>query len=151
MTTSTMEPRTENWGAEAWRAPATEDGDTILFSEHGRVLGNVCYRSHYFRVVRGKYGSISLLVKHGGGQECLTDYLLGKILPALALLDSDNRYLTMYAIHQAYKKGNQAGIESTSNKYVSAFVEGRLRKRRLPKQHRVKVWIDALSVREDAQ
>lgn len=137
-----METTEKNWGAEEGRAPDIEPNEIILFSECGRVLNKVCYRSHYFRIVKSEYGSISLLVKHGGGQERITEWLLSKILAALEILDSDNRYLLMYAVYQSWREGKREGVEKTSTHYRQAFVEGRLRKRKLPKLSAVKVWIE---------
>ena len=59
----------ENWGAETWRQPSIKEGDTVLFSEHGRIIGNVDRRSHWFKLVKAQYGPMALLVKHGGGEE----------------------------------------------------------------------------------
>ena len=53
---------------EAWRAPTPKDDEDVIFSEHGRIINNVCHRSFWFMLVKGKY-HVALLVKHGGGQE----------------------------------------------------------------------------------
>ena len=64
----------ENWGAEPWRKPTLGEDDIELFSEPGRVLHiggdnfNTDYRSHWFVLAQSRFGGLSLLVKHGGGQ-----------------------------------------------------------------------------------
>jgi hypothetical protein len=132
-----------NWGAEPERAPDVAEGETILFSECGRVLNNIDYRSHYFRLIKGEYGDVVLLVKHGGGQERIREHLLRKIVKTLELLDSDNRYMTLYAVFQAYREGKKHGEEVTAMKYREAFVSGRLKKRKVRNSSSVKVWIKA--------
>jgi hypothetical protein len=134
-------PMTErNWGAEEGRAPDLEVGDTLLFSEPGRVLDNVCYRSHYFRLVRSECGDNVLLVKHGGGQERIRQWALRKSVNGLRVLDSDARYLMLYALYQMHSAGNTEGSERTREIYRRAFVDGRLRKRKC--KAGVKVWIE---------
>lgn len=137
----------ENWGVEEWRAPELKTGDTILFSECGRVLSggsnyDVDYRSHYFRLVKEEYGSIALLVKHGAGQERISEHLLRKIIPGLNALDSDNHYLLLYAVYQSHREGKKAGTDETTQRYRKAFVEGRLKKRKMPGRDAFKVWIE---------
>lgn len=139
MTTETVE---RNWGAEEWRAPDVNEGETILFSECGRILGNVDYRSHYFRLVKCEFGGFALLVKHGGGQERLEEYCIRKIVPALACLDSDNRYLTMYAVYQAYQTGHRAGYAKGTALFRDAFAAGRLKKRKIRNSSQTRVWIE---------
>lgn len=131
----------KNWGAEEWRAPDILPTDTLLFSECGRILDKVDYRSHYFRVVKGEYAPIALLVKHGGGQERIEDHFLRRILPSLKLLDSDNRYLLMYTVYQAFTEGRREGAKQTTAHFQLAFVEGRLKKRKC--KTTTKIWIEA--------
>ena len=138
----------ENWGAEAWRAPDLDEGDTLLFDECGRVLRysndrEVDCRSHYFRVVRAKYGRTFLLVKHGGGQERVGLFLAQAVLlEGIGAMTSDQRYLLLHTmLNIAHDAARQAGTQA-ANRYCTAFVEGRLKKRKRPGQESYKVWIE---------
>jgi len=132
--------KTKNWGAEECRAPKLADGDTLLFSECGRILNDIDYRAHYFRLVRGESGYISLLVEHGGGSERITEFCFRKILSGLELLDSDNRYLMIHGIYQAYSEGTRKAQKATADIYRAAFIQGRLKKRKV--KEGIKVWIE---------
>lgn len=81
-----------NWGAEPERAPTPADGETIVFSEYGRIMDRTDYRSHWFMLVRGKHGGFYLLVKHGAGQERFQVAWNKRIASALEMLPSDDRY-----------------------------------------------------------
>jgi hypothetical protein len=88
-----------------------------------------------------------LRVRHGAGEETVD--LGGKwrgLIPALELLDSDNRYRVLYAIFDAASKARRIGAEATAAQYRAAFVDGRLRKRKMPRQAAVKVWIEPARV-----
>lgn len=136
---------------EEWRKPTPKDGETILFDEPGRVLDlkaeggkyNVDYRSHSFRVFASEVGSITLAVKHGGGQE---RWHVGSenapLLHALARLSSDERYFTLYAIMEAHTRSAQMGYARACGEYESAFIEGRLKKRKERGKNQVRVWIE---------
>ncbi len=135
-----------NWGADIRRAPEVKDGETIVFSECGRSLNNVCYRSHYFRIVKPEFGPHELLVKHGGGQE---RFSLGygdtvpSMISTLGKMDSDTRYLAIYLMYDIRKDAGRHATAETAAKYERAFVDGKLKKRKLPRQGRVKVWIES--------
>jgi len=131
-----------HWGAEPWRAPPMIDTDILLFGECGRVLGNTCYRSHYFRLVEGIHGGYFLLVKHGGGVERHHIGYSKRIVEALVPLDSDSRYFMLHTLYTMAKNARYAAELQTAAHYQTAFVQGRLKKRALPKQGKVKVWIE---------
>jgi hypothetical protein len=131
-----------NWGAEPWRAPTLDEGDTLIYSECGRVLDNTCYRSHWFMLVREHFGGYAIVVKHGAGQERVPHIWSKRIVSALEHVDSDSRYFLMHTIYRAYKDGHNHGATAVANEYREAFVSGRLRKRKLPAQRTVKVWIE---------
>lgn len=140
MTTSAK--KTElNYGAEIWRKPSIEHGEVIVFSEYGRVLNNIDYRSHWFLLVQELYGGHALIVKHGGGQERWSDFMLGKSIHALTTLSSDDRYLMLYTLYDAHKLGFKQGQGKASQEYKEAFVEGRLKKRK-QQSGGIKVWIN---------
>ena len=92
----------ENYGSEPWREPKPEEGDTVIFSEFGRVLDKTDCRSHWFMMVKVRIGGYNLLVKHGGGQERIElGYLhsyhrtgeTSRIIRAMEDMDTDARYL----------------------------------------------------------
>jgi len=147
-----METEERNWGAEECRAPTIYEGDELLFSECGRVIkartyghdGNgIDYRSHYFRIVK-RSGRAFLLVKHGGGEERFEiDYNAKRAAQFFEPFDSNQRYLLMHMLFQIYKHAQRAASEETAAKYKQAFVNGRLKKRKMPRSDVVKVWIES--------
>lgn len=138
----------KNWGAEEWRAPQLEEGDTLLFSECGRVVkahtyghdrDGIDYRSHYFRIVK-RHGACYLLVKHGGGQEGFRlDYRAAQFF---APLDSTERYLLMHTFYNTHAHARRSATRETAETYQRAFAEGRLKKRKVRGTETVKVWIE---------
>jgi hypothetical protein len=86
-----------NWSAEPLRQPKEKDGDTVLFSECGRVLNNTCYRSHWFKLVSADGSCLHLLVRHGGGDEHINLTWNRRVADTLRQLDSDSRYLLLHS------------------------------------------------------
>ena len=66
----------ENYGAEPWREPTPDEGDTVIFSEFGRSLDNTNYKSHWFMLVSQRFGGYALLVilTAGPGQVAAGDW-----------------------------------------------------------------------------
>ena len=137
-----METEEKNWGAESWRAPAMKDGDFLLFSECGRSLDGVCYRSFWFKVVRDAYGHYYLLVKHGGGQERIDIGFKSRLMDAFNALDSDTRYLLMFTLYRINADAMVNATERTAARYQKAFVNGTLKKRKARGQQGFRVWIE---------
>jgi len=115
----------------------------LLFSEHGRIIDNIDHRSHYFRLVKKETGDFALLVEHGGGREEILGWFLRKLIIPLNSLDSDNRYRLLYAVFQSNKEGKLDGRDRAASVYRHAFIEGRLKKRKMPRSSEVKVWIES--------
>jgi hypothetical protein len=129
--------QTLNWGAEAWRQPTVREGDEVLFEECGRILepdsrDGVDCRSHSFKIVKSEYGDYLLYVSHGGGEERIKIDYCRRIVPIFGALDSDQRYWLMHSmLSLAHDQANEAR-DRTSALYRKAFVEGRLKKRKMP-------------------
>lgn len=149
-----MDNETEerNYGAEPWRAPTLKEDDALLFSECGRVVKahtyghddcGIDYRSHYFRIVRARYGGCFLLVKHGGGEERFQlDYSKARIGQFFEPLDSTQRYLLMHLFYNVHSQAKQATREKTAHEYKTAFANGKLKKRKQRGSSTIKVWIE---------
>lgn len=138
-----------NYGADVWRRPTIDETDKVIYDEPGRVLQSrlgkdtfVTYQSHYIVVVKHQYGGNSVYIKHGGGEERVSLSYYDDALESLAALSSDNRYLVLYMLYQAQKEASRNAEKQTEAKYRKAFVEGKLKKRKMPKQNAVKVWIE---------
>lgn len=69
--------------------PTLGDNDVLLFDEPGRC-GGLDAHSHHFRVVR--YCGLSLLVRHGGGDERIRISSTPTLIETLTALDSNARY-----------------------------------------------------------
>lgn len=129
---------------EHWRQPTVEMDEIMLRSEHGRITHNVDYRSHWFILVKSGHHSYVVVVKHGGGEERVqlprvNGDVVAKIICSL---DSDEAYLLMHKLYDIHKDAANEARDKTAQKYKSAFVEGRLKKRKLPAQGVTKVWIE---------
>lgn len=117
---------------EKWREPTIQEGDKVIFSEHGRSVNNVDFKSHWLVLVQAQYGGYFLLVKHGGGEERIS---LGyehhtASLKTLELVPEDQRYLILYTIYRAHSNAEDNAITNTATKYKLAFLEKRLKRRR---------------------
>jgi len=137
------------WEEDPSRAPELKDGDELLYCEHGRVIQKafdnyaVDYRSHWFRVVK-QYGSCYLLVRHGAGDERMKlSWSIGECTGILGALLSDNRYKLMHTLYRMNVEGRDEGANQAATSYQDAFVEGRLKKRKMPARGYTKVWIEA--------
>jgi hypothetical protein len=121
-------------------APPTNltDRDVILFDEPGRC-GGMDSHCHHYRLV--KNSGTDLLVRHGGGEERHHVSLPRGF--SFDGMDSNTRYWLFNAIHHASRDGEQRGTDKTARIYREAFVDGRLKKRKLPAQGSVKVWIES--------
>ena len=87
---------------EGWRQPTIQNGDTIIFSEHGRSVNNVCFKSHWLMLVKAEFSGYYILVKHGAGEERISvgyGHTATGLL-ALSALDADQRYLVLYTLYR---------------------------------------------------
>jgi hypothetical protein len=129
---------------EAWREPKHYETDTVVCSEHGRIAYNIDYRSHWFVLVRGEFKHYALLVKHGGGEERIPMPAVnfGFTADVIFSLPSDERYLMLHHLYDVYLHARREAEDATAAKFKRAFVDGRLKKRRLPRRGYTKVWIE---------
>lgn len=135
----------KNWGDDPMRAPPLNDGDSLIYDECGRVIDNVCHRSHYFRLVLDKSGWAYLLVRHGGGDERIqlkSSHYAPRVVRALLNAESDDRYIMLRTIHDLHRDTKNRSRDAAIAECKQAFVDGRLKKRKLPRQQAVKVWIE---------
>lgn len=121
----------------------------------GFVLGNTTYESHHFWVhfaryvprnpnvkKSERYSSVYIRVNHGAGWEVWSgDYMLAESLRRYGDDDIGLFLLCWYLIDNA-RSARAAGREAAATEYRQAFVDGRLKKRKLPAQGKVKVWIE---------
>lgn len=122
------------------RPPTLAPHDSLVLDEPGRC-GGIDSHSHHYRLVRD--GGLALLVAHGGGEERITHVSIYEpSLRAFLALESSARYFILNAIYHAYRDGLSKGEDSTGQRYRKAFIEGRLRKRKMPGRDAVKVWIE---------
>lgn len=134
-----------NWGAEEWRKPEVKWGDAEVFSEHGRILNNTDYRSHWFVIGKNTSElSCALYVKHGGGEERVAlGYTSGiNAIKTLALLDNNSRYIMMHLLYRIHTEARRNAADDTAQIYRKAFAEGKLKKRKVRGSSSVKVWIE---------
>ncbi len=141
-----LDPTNYSYRERDLRAPVLitrdHEGQTLVFDEPGRVLNNVCYRSHYLRVVKPEYGPYTLLVKHGAGTESWRMDYTKQTIDALASLDSDGRYLVLHTIMRAHQESRERTAEKVNATWRKAAAEKRIKTRKLPGQNAVKVWVE---------
>lgn len=120
--------------------PTLEDGDVLLYDEPGRCggLDSHCY---HFRLVQNG-GALSLLVKHGGGEERVRFGWAKTMLAPLAALDSTGRYWIFQAAHHAIKDEARKAVCAESSTWRKAAAEKRIKTRKQPSRGIVKVWIE---------
>ena len=139
----------DNYGSESWREPAPDEGDTVIFSEFGRSLDNTNYKSHWFMLVSQRFGGYALLVKHGGGQERINlGYLCffhkghPRIIDTMKVMDTDDRYLMLHTFYDIHTDSRRAERDKVTAELKTAFVEGRLKKRKIKGQAAYKVKVE---------
>ena len=147
----------ENYGADPWREPKPEEGDTVIFSEHGRSLDKTDYRSHWFMLVSQQFGGYALLVHHGGGHErinlgylCFFRGEYPRIIDAMKMMDTDARYLLLHSFYDIHKDARRAERAKVTDELTRAFIEGRLKKRKIKGQSAYKVRIEPRKIEAQA-
>ena len=144
--------RTSTWQNDPDRAPAVKTDDLIMYDEPGRIIyrtaenkpgDGVDYRSHWYRMIKPRFGPWTLLVRHGGGDERVElGYDYNNFPAIFDPLTPDARYLLMNQLMLTYRAGADDGRAKTNARYKTAFAEGRLKKRKLPNQQAFKIWIE---------
>jgi hypothetical protein len=136
------------WRERDWRRPSLPDGEVVVFDEPGRVLpdartgGGTCCRSHHFVVSTAATGGMPMLrVRHGGGQRCWPLSWDPRLIEALAALDSDQRFRMLWTLAAAHEESYRKGAAESAERYEAAFVQGRLRKRKIRGTGRYRVTI----------
>lgn len=126
---------------ETWRRPTVQEGDVVVFDEHGRSCNNVDFKSHWLMLVRQQYGGYALLVKHGGGEERIPLGFAHTMTGLLACdsLTSDQRYVMLYLLFDTHQEATRQAEAKTASAYKVAFVEKRLKK--TMRNHRIYVSI----------
>lgn len=136
-----LDPENYSYREREWRAPAIPESFTLVFDEPGRVLGNVCYRSHYLRVTKDEFGSFHQLhVQHGAGTESWRFTYLKSVIDALASLDSDSRYLLLHTIMRANQESATRTAEKVAANWQKAAAQKRIKTRKV--KGGVKVWVE---------
>ena len=144
--------------SEDWRLPIVPEGHIVLFTEPGRVLdqkskgGNydVCYRAYSYRVTADRpdgLATVTLRVKHGGGEESLRlCYAKDPIVTALGALSSDDRYFMLHALREQASNAAKDAQQRVDRTWRQAAADKRIRTRKVRNENQVKVWIEAAPV-----
>ena len=126
---------------KAWRAPDLQDGDVLLFDEPGRC-GGLDHHSHHFRVVKHGCGTVSLLVRHGGGDERMRLFPHRQLPEFFGSMDSTTRYWILATIYDAYIDGKEDGYAKEHHLWQQAAAEKRIKTRKQSARGIIKVWIE---------
>ncbi len=146
LSAAVLDPENYSYKEREHTAPELKEGETLIFDEPGRVLQvwenyRICYRSHYFRVIKLPSSHYVLRVKHrvveeieiGFGRQCMR---------SLELLDSDSRFMLFWGMFAIKYRSAREASAQTAKEYREAFAAGRLKKRKMPRRDEYKVWID---------
>ena len=115
----------------------------------GFVENGVTYESHTFYVDFGKSGyrsgpDATLFVRHGGGWESVSvRHMTATALKSL--LDAGNTRAAFFLCWEMFEQVRNAytrGITETSAHFKKAFVDGRLKKRKIRGRDAAQVWIE---------
>ena len=125
----------------AWTPP---EGALHLkgFVHEGRYGTSVTYESHQFWLETGTLPT--LWVRNGAGVERLTGLrLMARGVRAMAEAGLDREaFWTCWNAFDLWRCGANAGADDETRRHRTAFVEGRLRKRKKPGRDLYKVWIE---------
>ena len=136
-----------------WRRPSVASDEDVLWDEPGRILQwgedgkKTDCTSHHFLVVKPMYGRCALKVRHGAGDESFNlTWDREGVQRIFSALPSDERFRLCWIIMDAYKDGAKQAQTATKQQYIQAFADGRLKKRKVRGQPKVKVWIESSPV-----
>jgi hypothetical protein len=128
-------------------------GETVTDTRDlpGFVLGNTTYESHHFWVHFVGEQRAYIRVHHGGGWEVWEgDYMLAHALRRFGP-DDIGLFLLCWYLIDTTRTARQVGADESALIYRKAFIDGRLRKRRLPARGQTKVWIEQPQAKALAQ
>ena len=134
---------------EQWRRPQLVNPDeTILYDSRGPILpygkhNTVTYQSFWIVLTRpDRYSGVRLYVKHGAGQDNFYCDSLRVLEQTLPLLGDADKWLLLFGIYKALAEEAIQTRYATEASYESAFIEGRLKKRKTRNSSKHKVWIE---------
>lgn len=130
---------TDNPSVRPPQPPAIMDGDVLLFDEPGRC-GGIDSHSHHYRVVQNC--GLSLLVRHGGGDERIRLSLYKQQPEILLNLSSSDRYWILNAIYHAYSDGKKRGSDYATEEWQTAAIEKRIKTRKAKGYNSARAWIE---------
>ena len=120
-------------------APDLKEYDKLLHDEPGRCGGLDSHSFHYRLVDR--YGSLYLLVRHGGGDEGFRLSSTPTLLSTFAEMDSTARYWVCSALYHAHADAKRESREAEAARWRTAAAEKRIRTRKVRGENSIKVWI----------
>jgi hypothetical protein len=126
--------------------PELGEHDTLIYDEPGRC-GGLDAHCHHYRIVK-EFGSLYLLVRHGGGEERFRLHDTPNLTATLASLDTNARYWLLHAIYYSHSDGERDAQAKTAEEFRRAFVDGRLKKRKVRGQNCYKVTIESEAMRK---
>lgn len=107
----------------------------------------VTYESHHFwvhfgaRYKSGKPGRAIIVVHHGGGWEAWeAESMLAQAMETIA--DDRALFKLCWSLADIHRNATLSGRDAAAGEYKRAFVDGRLKKRKIRGSDRVKVWIE---------
>lgn len=122
--------------------------DTAL-QLNGFVRSGVTYESHTFFVDFGKQGyrsgpDATIYVHHGGGWESIhVRHMIAMALQSLiAFGDQTSAFFLCWETFEQVQNAYKAGAHDASDRFRKAFIDGRLKKRKVRGREAAKVWIE---------
>jgi len=130
----------KSFGTREPNPPDLTGADSLLYDLPGRC-GGIDSHSYHFRVVQ-RYGSVKIIVRHGAGEEELTVYLSSPIRKVLKEAGDTERYWIVCTLYHATQAGARKATDEINSRWYTAAAEKRIKTRKLPRQGRIKVWIE---------
>jgi hypothetical protein len=132
----------KRYGVRPVDPPALQEGDELVYDEPGRC-GGLDSHCHHLRVVKARYGGFKLRVRHGGGDEQIDLGSTRMAIDALSQIDSDSRYWLLLRLYHVQNDAARQAAQRTAETYRQAFIDGRLKKRKMPGRDAYKITLES--------
>ncbi len=114
-------------------------GNNVLLEEKGRVIGEVDYNCYTLKLVRDM-GFHHLYVIHGAGEEKISFiHVKEQVIKTILNMDSDTRFLTLFAFYDIAKSESQKGFCRAETIYQRTTTENQLKTQKIHKKNHIKI------------
>ena len=108
--------------------PTLSEHESLVYDAPGRC-GEIDAHCHHFRIVVDTGARLSVLVRHGGGQERF-DLPRRAGLPSVHSMTSDEGYWFLHALYGIYKEATTKARDEERHRWVMAAFDKRIKIRK---------------------